>query len=161
MQGISERRFRSQSTIEYITTYGWAIAAVAVSLAALFALGVFSPSSYTKSQCIFPSEFSCTNETLFTNGTMEFTFSQATESPIILTAIGCNEHVSHISMNSITPITLQISASTLLNATCRSGNVTYTSRIGALFSGYVVINYTDVQSGVAHTVTGSLIEKTT
>src|SRR5487761_2388999 len=38
---------RSQSAMEYLMTYGWAILIVAVVLGALFQLGVFSNSSLT------------------------------------------------------------------------------------------------------------------
>jgi Concanavalin A-like lectin/glucanases superfamily len=53
-QAIGERetraqsaRLRSQSAMEYLMTYGWSILIVAVVLAALFQLGVFSPANFT------------------------------------------------------------------------------------------------------------------
>ena len=38
---------KSQSAMEYLMTYGWAILIIAIVLAALFSLGVFSPAAYT------------------------------------------------------------------------------------------------------------------
>ena len=38
---------KSQSAMEYLMTYGWAILIIAIVLAALFSLGVFSPTAYT------------------------------------------------------------------------------------------------------------------
>ncbi len=38
--------FRSQSAMEYLMTYGWAILIIAVVLAALFELGVFNPMTF-------------------------------------------------------------------------------------------------------------------
>ena len=49
-KGNSQRefhqRFRSQSAMEYLMTYGWAILIIAVVLAALFELGVFNPMTF-------------------------------------------------------------------------------------------------------------------
>ena len=39
-------RFKSQSAMEYLMTYGWAILIIAVILAALFELGVFNPYTF-------------------------------------------------------------------------------------------------------------------
>src|SRR3990172_218986 len=41
---------KAQSAMEYLMTYGWAILIVIIVAAALFALGVFSPSTYTGHQ---------------------------------------------------------------------------------------------------------------
>ena len=45
-QGEFHQRFRSQSAMEYLMTYGWAILIIAVVLAALFELGVFNPMTF-------------------------------------------------------------------------------------------------------------------
>ena len=49
-KGNSQRefhqRFASQSAMEYLMTYGWAILIIAVVLAALFELGVFNPMTF-------------------------------------------------------------------------------------------------------------------
>ena len=49
-KGNSQREFhqsfRSQSAMEYLMTYGWAILIIAVVLAALFELGVFNPMTF-------------------------------------------------------------------------------------------------------------------
>ena len=40
------RTVRSQSAMEYLMTYGWAILIIAVILAAFFELGVFNPYTF-------------------------------------------------------------------------------------------------------------------
>ena len=45
-QGEFHQSFRSQSAMEYLVTYGWAILIIAVVLAALFELGVFNPMTF-------------------------------------------------------------------------------------------------------------------
>jgi hypothetical protein len=39
---------KAQSAMEYLMTYGWAILIVIIVAAALFALGVFNPATYTQ-----------------------------------------------------------------------------------------------------------------
>ena len=51
---------RAQSAMEYLMTYGWAILIIAVVLAALFSLGVFSQGS-TANGCIPTPGFLCQN----------------------------------------------------------------------------------------------------
>ena len=48
---------KSQSAMEYLMTYGWAILVVLIALGALFYLGVFSPS--TPNRCELPAPFVC------------------------------------------------------------------------------------------------------
>ena len=42
---------KGQGAMEYLMTYGWALLVIVVVGAALFALGVLNPATYTKSQC--------------------------------------------------------------------------------------------------------------
>jgi len=48
---------KSQSAMEYLMTYGWAILVVLIALGALFYLGVFSPK--TPPTCIVSSPLTC------------------------------------------------------------------------------------------------------
>ncbi len=43
----SDRRFKAQSAMEYLMTYGWAILIIAIVMVALFALGVFNSANFT------------------------------------------------------------------------------------------------------------------
>ncbi|MEM3781390.1 MAG: hypothetical protein QXT43_00305 [Candidatus Micrarchaeaceae archaeon] len=70
-------RFRAQSAMEYLMTYGWAILIIAVVLGALFSLGVFSSSSFLGTACIPQSGFLCSNPTA-TSGLLSVTIGQAT-----------------------------------------------------------------------------------
>ncbi|MBL7147729.1 MAG: hypothetical protein ISS82_02800 [Nanoarchaeota archaeon] len=48
---------KSQSAMEYLMTYGWAILIILIAVGALFYLGVFSPS--TPSTCQMSAPFNC------------------------------------------------------------------------------------------------------
>ena len=62
MHGISPQK--AQSAMEYLMTYGWAILLIAIVLAALFSLGVFSSSSLIGTTCIADSGFLCSSQVI-------------------------------------------------------------------------------------------------
>ncbi len=68
---------KAQSAMEYLMTYGWAILIIAIVLAALFSLGVFSSSSFTGTVCVASSGFLCSNPILHA-GNFVATIGQAT-----------------------------------------------------------------------------------
>ena len=64
---------KSQSAMEYLTTYGWVIIIIAIILLALFELGIFNPGVPTV--CTAVTGYFCSNPSYNTN-TIQFTFSQ-------------------------------------------------------------------------------------
>ncbi len=71
------RNKKAQSAMEYLMTYGWAILIIAIVLAALFSLGIFSSSSFTGTTCIASSGFLCSSP-VWTAGTLHVTLGQST-----------------------------------------------------------------------------------
>ena len=59
--------------MEFIMTYGWAILAVAVAVAALAYFGIFSP-RWNIEQCSFPAELTCIGKAYANPSTGELTF---------------------------------------------------------------------------------------
>ena len=57
---------KGQGALEYLMTYGWALLIIVVVGAALYALGVLNPSTYTKSTCAGFSYFSFQDQQLDT-----------------------------------------------------------------------------------------------
>ncbi len=68
---------KAQSAMEYLMTYGWAILIIAIVLAALFSLGVFSSSSFLGTTCISLSGYTCSSPLLH-SGEFTATVGQAT-----------------------------------------------------------------------------------
>ena len=50
---------KAQSAMEYLMTYGWAILIISIVLAALFALGIFSSSSFIGTTCVASAGYEC------------------------------------------------------------------------------------------------------
>lgn len=54
------RTKRGQAAMEFLMTYGWAILAAAVVIAALAAFGVFTPGKFVAARCTVSAPFGCT-----------------------------------------------------------------------------------------------------
>ncbi|EQD41063.1 hypothetical protein B2A_10822, partial [mine drainage metagenome] len=141
-------------------TYGWAILILGIAIAAIWSLGLFSPSTFVSSQCIMPAEFSCLSAVLSQSGTLFINLEQSTQSPILITGIGCNTNATYQDMLAVNA-TLPIASNTTFTVQCYSGTASYSGRIGSLYDGYLLINYTDIQTGFPKLATGTLIMKVT
>jgi hypothetical protein len=152
----------AQSAMEYLMTYGWAILIIAVVLSALFMLGLFNPSTFVSSQCIFPAEFSCIDSYLSTSGLLTVNIEQAVSAPINVTAIGCNTNATTTFMKTITPaVYIPIGSNYTFSVWCHAGSTNYTGSPGDLYHGFIIMNYTNVQTGFPHTTIATLLQKIT
>lgn len=157
---------KAQSAMEYLITYSWAIIIIAITLGALYALGLFNPNAFITNQCIFPADFGCLSAFLYANGTFTLNLEQATTSAVNITAAGCNNAGTTTNMfnyNSMTTnqIYLPIGGNTTISISCYSNGTVFTSQPGTLFKGYVVVNYTSLETGFPHVLIGRIIEKST
>ena len=161
--------FKSQAAVEYLTTYGWAILIIAIVIAALYSVGLFNPTALIGNTCAFPADFSCLAATLFPSGNFVVNIQQATAAAINVTAIGCNSDSSTSNMIQFggpARIYIPIGGNSSFTMLCYSNGVPYNSPfpsntvpLGTLFKGYIVVNYTNLQTGFPHTVIGRLIQK--
>ncbi|MCL5433890.1 MAG: hypothetical protein M1538_02855 [Candidatus Marsarchaeota archaeon] len=87
---ILEGRERAQSAMEYLMTYGWAILIIAIVLAILFKLGVFSGASLTGTSCLGSPGFSCSNPVLSSTAGLSFSLGQSTGSELYNVLIACS-----------------------------------------------------------------------
>lgn len=145
-------------------TYGWAILVIALVLGVLYALGVFNPSALAHTECIFPAGFSCLSSTLHQNGNFTFNFEQVSSSPIKVTAVGCDSVVSTSNLKSANVIigigdnyTFRTNSSFPLK--CYDNGSIFSRPIGTIFNGYVIVNYTNLQTGYPGITTATLVQK--
>jgi hypothetical protein len=149
------KRFKAQSAMEYLMTYGWAILIIAVVLGALFSLGVFSGSSLLGTSCIATPGYLCQNPVLSPTGTLTLTIGQSTG----VTEYNAIFFVSPQSsgLNSVGfPKTFSIgspSGNNLASGQTISlsfpGVVSNPSAVGTPFSGYIWLNYSSTSGGPA------------
>jgi hypothetical protein len=143
---------KAQSAMEYLMTYGWAILIVIIVAAALFALGVFNPATYTQSA---PTGFQS-----FQIPSGGYQLTSAGQLTIQLKNMaGANINITRINATY---------AGTNVGTTVYSGTIApgaaYTAVItgmpasaaGSSYSVDVVIAYTNLDTGLAFTSTGKL-----
>jgi hypothetical protein len=151
---------KGQSAMEYLITYSWAIIIIAIPLAALYSLGLFNPSSFVSNQCIFPADFGCLSGFFYSNGTISINLEQSTVSAINITAVGCNAEGTTTNMTTFTPADyIPVGGNISISTKCFANGTIFTTNPGILYKGYVVVNYTSLQSGFQHIVVGKVIEK--
>jgi len=151
-----------QSAMEYLITYGWAILIISIAIATLYMMGLFSPSSYVTSTCVFPADFSCLEDFMNTSGMLTINIEQSTVGPIEITGIGCNSNITLLNMQQFTgsnAIYVPIGGNYTFSVQCYSGSTPYSGTPGSIFKGYVLLNYTDMETGFPHTTLGTLIQK--
>ncbi len=153
--------YRLQSAMEYITTYGWALVVIAIVGAVLFYLQIFNPAPSTT--CVLPAGFSCTNLYMSQNGLLSFTILQTTGSPVNMTAAGCNSNTTISSMIMEKPynppsnqVTVDIGNNYTMAVQCYSAGHAFSGKVGSSFLGYLIINYTEQDSNLPHTIYGNI-----
>ena len=151
----------AQSAIEYLITYGWMVLVTAIILVALFSMGLFSPGEFGGTMCILPGGLSCISYTLTHSGVLTLNLQQVTQSPINVTAIGCTSNSTFISMNAIVPqIEMPIGSNYTFTVTCYTQNgIPYSGNVGSIFSGALILNYTNTLSGLPQTVFGRIVAR--
>ncbi len=158
---------KAQSAMEYLITYGWAILVLSIILAALFMLNVFNPSAFAPSYCVFPASFTCGVVALsHTTGNVAVTVGQSLGTPINVTAIGCNDQGTVTGMISYMPASSNIyigigSNYTFTSIPCYQNGAVVSGATGTLYSGYIVLSYTNLQTGFQHTAIAKISQKLT
>ncbi|MCL4399203.1 hypothetical protein M1293_01670 [Candidatus Parvarchaeota archaeon] len=128
--------YRSQSALEYMMTYGWAILIIVIVAAVLYSLGIFSPASSISATITGFAGLSVTTGECFANQGLALAFTDNTGSPINLTSI-------NVTYNSVTQNLL------LNNVIVNGGSGTLfipgvcPSTLGSHYSVSVKITYTE------------------
>jgi hypothetical protein len=136
MDGRRHRK-EGQSAIEFITTYGWAIVAVAVALGVLYSLGVFNFGANGSTGCFVVEGFSCTQPLLYSSGLLTAGMGEVGHT-VTITAIGCAKSSSTPSGWINTNIILQSGQVSTFEFQCpgiASGG------IGSIFQGSLWVQY--------------------
>lgn len=156
-----------QVAMEYLLTYSWALLIAGAVIAALFLFGILSPGTTAGTGCVMPAGISCPSIFLLANGLATINILQATVYSLNITALGCN--IAITTANMMIPnnpptnqINLQPGANyTFSNLQCYSNGAPFSAPAGTEFTGYLIVNYTNLQTGLPQTVSGKLFARTT
>ncbi len=127
---------KSQSAMEYLMTYGWAILVIAVVLGVLFDIGIFSLPNFGSS-CIAQSGFLCTNPILANTGALSIMFGQDLGAPMTITGFACTNSSTAPSIFNTTFVYLQPGSEDHIMVPCP----TTSSTLGTHFTGNIWIRY--------------------
>ena len=148
-------KMKAQTAMEYLMTYGWAILIVIIVGAALYALGIFNPATYTQSTATGFQGFQ------IPTGGWQFVGSSG-----ILTLKVKNMAGSNINITSVQGVYAGETAtnSTMLGMVSFAPgsdftilvDFTATASSGAAYSIPVTISYTNLDSGLTFTSQGTV-----
>ena len=152
---------KAQAAIEYLSTYWWAILIIAVSAATLYTLGVFNTAKYVSTTCVLPSKLNCLGATLAYNGNLLVNIGQSAAPSITLTSVGCNTNStpSNIMQLLATPVNIIIGGNATIVVQCYDRGIAASRPQGTLYSGYLIVDYTNPSSDFSHIAIGPLIIK--
>lgn len=165
MTGYDPRReSKAQSAMEYLITYGWAILILGVVLAALYALGVLNPGTYSTQECVLSSGFACLSYTMNSMGVLTLNLQQSTPDPVSVYAIYCGQNTipSGQQPNPLSiPVSLPVGANAILPALpCyTSSGANFQGGVGSVYSGVITLNYTDKLTGLPGIAVGKIVVK--
>jgi hypothetical protein len=149
---------RSQSAIEYLITYGWALLIISIALAAFTAFGLFNSGNFVGNSCTLPNGLSCKSAVLSSNGMLTLDIGQDTGSPITITGVSCDSNQTAYGGLS-TSVQVGINGNATFTPFCYSGTVQFTGKIGQVYHGFVIVNYTSQSSSISQEAIGALISK--
>jgi hypothetical protein len=147
---------KGQAALDFLMTYGWAIALVVIIAAVLFALGIFDVSNFVGSKAAGFSGVAVKGWKLDTAGTFTMKVSNQVGQPIKINSVNVT-----IGSN-----TTSYSSPAIQLATGQDSGILTFSNFNAQTSGSgytakVTIAYTDQSSNFDYTSTGTLTGKAT
>jgi hypothetical protein len=151
--GATARHLRGQAALDFLMTYGWAIALVVIVAAALFSLGIFDMSNFIGSKAAGFSGVMVQGWQMSTNGTLQLKLSNQVGQRISVTNVTATVGTIGPLVLSGPPLTLN-TGDTTSNALTVSG---FGSQSG--YNAKIIITYTDLNSLFNASTSGTLTGK--
>ncbi|MCX8175122.1 MAG: hypothetical protein N3E51_02865 [Candidatus Micrarchaeota archaeon] len=146
-------KFRGQAALDFLMTYGWAIALVVIIAAVLFALGIFDVGSFVGNRASGFSQVSVDAWNLNTAGTMSMKLSNQYGKQIRIDAVSI-QIGQNTSVLTGLPVTLNVGQSSATLSTAAGAFGAQTSGTG--YTAKVNINYTDTAAAFQYVTSGTL-----
>jgi len=144
---------KGQAALDFLMTYGWAIALVVIIAAVLFALGIFDVSNFTGNKAAGFSGVAVSGWNLGTNGSMMLAFSNQVGTQISIT--GVSVAIGNTTGTIATFPTLSTGQTSNMVGTGAIGG-TPPLTPGTSYTAKVYINYTDTSANFPYTTSGTL-----
>src|SRR3989338_3645135 len=143
---------KGQSALPILTTYGWAIGIIVIVVAAMFALGILNPSTYTSDSCVGFGKLPYQEHKVDTDGILTLVLKNGVGRSISITTMtvtpqGGTEQTVFTSNTTVAPL----ADITLVAETGATG---WTGTAGEAYQGTVSVLY-DTASITANRESGS------
>jgi hypothetical protein len=149
---------RLQSALEYLSTYGWAMIIIGVAAAVLYSIGVLNAVTYAPQECLFSAGFTCLGYTMNSMGLLNINLQQSTQDPILVNSMNCTQTGATGSLLKPNQYMTVGSNSTFV-LQCYTATGAFSSTIGGIFRGTVILNYTDELTMLPGTAVGTVSVK--
>jgi uncharacterized protein (UPF0333 family) len=143
---------KAQAAMEFLMTYGWAILVVLVAIAALAYFGVLSPNRFLPERCTLPSGIACLDHKASDSAD---TIQLQVQNGMGVDLQNVTLTVPNCAASNATDIANGMQAS-LVTGDCNDDVLTVGSKYT---SDAVTITYTNKDTGISHSKTGSLTTK--
>lgn len=149
------RKKRGQAAVEFITTYGWALLAILVTIGLFSYFDFFNPDRFTNQYCNTGSQIDCIEVYLETNGTFRISFRN--EYNVDIEILGINATIDDRTVR----INLQDTSNVILRGQSRVvGNERLET--GVLFQGNkkevrLAVDFRRVGGSETYTIRGSSV----
>jgi hypothetical protein len=148
---------KAQSAMEYLMTYGWAILIVIIVAAALFALGVFNPSTYTQSAPTGFQGFQIPSGGFQLKGNA--TDPQSNLTLQLQNMVGSNINITNVTATYAGTVKYNaVASNTIAPGSAYTATVTGLPAVapGSSYSADVVITYTNLNTGLVFSSSGKV-----
>lgn len=150
------RNKKGQAALDFLMTYGWAIALVVIIAAVLFALGVFDVNNFVGNKAVGFSQIAVKGWGLSTAGTMTIKLSNQAGVPVRI------DNVSIVITNTTTtvsglPVSLTTGADSDILSTAAAAFGAQPA--GSSYTAKVTISYTDTSANFPYATSGTITGK--
>jgi uncharacterized protein (UPF0333 family) len=137
---------KGQAAMEFLMTYGWAILVVLVAIGALAYFGVLSPDKFLPNRCTLPSGIACIDHKASTTGV----------TVILQNGLGYDLTDVNVTVANCGSV---VNVGTMTNGAQGTAAPTCTLTSGAKFNNDITVAYTNSDTGLSHSLTGTITTK--
>ncbi len=145
---------KAQAGLDFLMTYGWALLLIVLVVGALFALGVFDIGSFTGSKATGFAEVGVVGWKLDTGGILTVKFENHVGVDISVTEINATYKTQGVVYNTAFDV-----SNGKQSALITVGTFTSPGAKGSSYAISMVISYTDKNTGIAYTDSGTVTGK--
>ncbi len=147
---------KGQAALDFLMTYGWAIALIVIIAAVLFALGIFDVNAFVGNKAVGFSQIAVKGWGLSTAGTFTIKLSNQAGVPVSIDNVSIVIGNTTATLNGL-PVSLTTGADSAILSTGAGAFGNQTS--GNSYTAKVTIAYTDTNANFPYTTSGTLTGK--